>query len=499
MRQIRTYTVIAVLPGMLNCPAALAATINVPFGQPTIQAGIDAAVSGADEVVVAPGTYNEIIDLKGKAITVRSSGGAAVTTIDATLAPDPGDGKPVVRCDNGETAATVLDGFTITGGTGDTAASAVPVGGGMFNNLSSATVANCIFTGNSAKNGSDMSNTNESSPTVINCTFSTNITADSGSQGGGMYNKDGSNPTVIDSTFIGNSSQDGGAMSIGYDSSPVVTNCTFSGNTASGGGGMSIYDGIPIVTNCLFSENTGGGMTIVEGSPIVTNCSFVDNEAGATGGGMLLNNSSPTVTNCTFSGNTTDENYGGGISVFNTSNPTITNSVLWGNSDAGGMNATAQIYVHSGGGTPVVNYSNVQGGWAGSGGNNINADPLFADAPNGDLRLSAGSPCINAGDNGVVTEPADLDGNNRISSLGCGFSAIVDMGAYEFEPSPGDQDGDGVTNASDNCPCYPNPTQEYNRADFDEDCDVDGIDFAVFASCYNKAGNPPRSLGCPQP
>ncbi|MCH9022482.1 MAG: hypothetical protein IID32_06930, partial [Planctomycetes bacterium] len=49
-----------------------AATINVPGDQPTIQAGIDAAVNG-DEVVVAPGTYNEIIDFLGKAITVRSA------------------------------------------------------------------------------------------------------------------------------------------------------------------------------------------------------------------------------------------------------------------------------------------------------------------------------------------------------------------------------------------------------------------------------------------
>ena len=34
--------------------------------------------------------------------------------------------------------------------------------------------------------------------------------------------------------------------------------------------------------------------------------------------------------------------------------------------------------------------------------------------------------------------------------------------------------------------------------DFDKDGDIDGLDFSNFASCFNKAGNPPRTLGCPQ-
>ena len=33
--------------------------------------------------------------------------------------------------------------------------------------------------------------------------------------------------------------------------------------------------------------------------------------------------------------------------------------------------------------------------------------------------------------------------------------------------------------------------------DFDMDGDIDGVDYSVFASCHNGAGNPPRTLGCP--
>ena len=37
-----------------------------------------------------------------------------------------------------------------------------------------------------------------------------------------------------------------------------------------------------------------------------------------------------------------------------------------------------------------------------------------------------------------------------------------------------------------------------NAFDFDKDGDIDGVDFSKFASCFNKAGNPPRTIGCPQ-
>ena len=66
------------LSAVLTGGTAQAVTLLVPSQYATIQAAIDAAQPG-DTVVVAPGTYNEEINLLGKAITVRSSAGAATT------------------------------------------------------------------------------------------------------------------------------------------------------------------------------------------------------------------------------------------------------------------------------------------------------------------------------------------------------------------------------------------------------------------------------------
>ena len=225
----------------------------------------------------------------------------------------------------------------------------------------------------------------------------------------------------------------GGGMRSG--SSPTIINCTFIGNSAhwSGGGmdnsGGTFEDNIATLSNCFFIGNSagfyGGGINNVYSNPVLNNCVFIGNHSGDSGGGFVDDwCSHSTLTNCTFIDNTADSE-GGGMWNYDCcfGEPVITNCIFWGNSDNSGMDYDSQIS-----GCGVVDYCYIQG--------DRPADPGFVD-PNGidgiagtqddDLRLSADSLCIDAGDNSAVTVPTDLDGNQRIANN------FVDIGAYEFQ------------------------------------------------------------------
>jgi len=185
-------------------------------------------------------------------------------------------------------------------------------------------------------------------------------------------------------------------------------NCVLAGFTITGGKtGIYCSGSSPTITNCTIVENTdaalGGGVYMEgSGSPTLANCTIINNSASFAGGGMYNQDSSPALNNCTFSGNSASY-FGGGIYCGGGS-ATLTNCIVWGDTPE-------EISLF--GGTLLINYSDVKGGWPGEG--NIDTDPLFADPDNEDyhLKSQAGrwdlntqtwvlddvtSPCIDAGD-----------------------------------------------------------------------------------------------------
>ena len=126
-------------PIWITVPSATPTTLRVPSQYAAIQAAIDHATDG-DTVLVADGLYtgegNKNIDFRGKAIVLRSENGAEVCIIDCE-----GCGRGFYF-HSGETASSLVDGFTVTHGREE-------LGGGICcKDSSSPTITNNIFMDN---------------------------------------------------------------------------------------------------------------------------------------------------------------------------------------------------------------------------------------------------------------------------------------------------------------------------------------------------------------
>ncbi len=173
-----------------------AAIINIPADQPTIQAGIIAAVD-ADTVLVQPGTYVENINFNGKLITV---GSLFLTTQDTTYISstiiDGNSSGSVVTFATSESSSAILCGFTITNGLVTGTGWPDDSGGGIFCHNSSPSLQNLTISDNTASNYGGGIYCMYSNPSIVNVTISDNYSSGNyDSNGGGLY-CDYSNPSL---------------------------------------------------------------------------------------------------------------------------------------------------------------------------------------------------------------------------------------------------------------------------------------------------------------
>lgn len=196
------------------------------------------------------------------------------------------------------------------------------------------------------------------------------------------------------------------------------------------GGAIQVFGGTrgAFLQNLILVGNeaaNGGAIAVDEAGTQIINCLLFDNAATNGGGAMIVRrNSTAIMENTTVADNLGNFLAGG---VINESKLTIRNSILWNNN-------LRQIDTFAGGtlgAVTSVSFSDIERGHPGFA--NIDRDPLFANSPNGNFSLRAGSPAIDAGTN---QNALTFDLNRRSRPLDGNHDgiAIVDMGAFEFDP-----------------------------------------------------------------
>jgi parallel beta-helix repeat protein len=173
--------------------------------------------------------------------------------------------------------------------------------------------------------------------------------------------------------------------------SPIITGNVIKHNNhlCGNGGGIHCRDSDALIIDNIIDRNWaselfmpchvyGGGVYCRGGSPVLADNVISRNASAYRGGGVSFHNSAVTLV-----GNTIFANRGGGI-YCSGSSVRITNSIIWAN---GIETRASSIW---------ATYCDIAGGWPGTG--NIDGDPLFIDARNGNFNICQQSPCLDAGD-----------------------------------------------------------------------------------------------------
>jgi parallel beta-helix repeat protein len=350
------------------------------------------ASQGGDEVWVAKGTYVETVRIPNGVGLYGGFGGSEADRSERNAITNP------TVLDGGGGSANVValvfsnnivDSFTLRNG-----------GYGVYLRTGTHTISNDTISGNSF--GGVIAN--YGTLTLTNNTVS-------GNAGSGIVVQRGSTASLTNNTVFSNT---GAGVS-------VAGSATLDRNSICGNSSYGVYIGYnALLTRNIICRNTLHGVFVYSATATLKDNTILSNSKC----GVDLVVSSATVANNTISDNGSD-----GISDSNIS--AVTNNVVVFNGGYG---------VHRGAGSFVTySHNDVYGNTAGQYSNylppanmaNISADPLFADRASSDYHLLVGSPCIDAGDDSVLTSgETDIEGNPRKQK------AHVDIGAYEF-PAPG--------------------------------------------------------------
>ena len=177
-------------------------------------------------------------------------------------------------------------------------------------------------------------------------------------------------------------------------------------------------------------SSNGGAAMFIDSSIIffsnslVYNNSAIDLHHGVTmytytGGIVAMNNSILNLKNISFHGNSgtdavyyedDDEpfGYGSALHLYDSSNATLINSIIWNEGDLITVEPEQVV------GSVDISFSNILGGWEGSG--NIDHDPLFCNPDSNDFTLAENSPCVGSGEDGI-----------NMGALGIGCEAILSI------------------------------------------------------------------------
>ena len=368
-----------------------------------IPEALETAASG-DEVWVAEGTYDGGIVLKeGVALLGGFAGDEAGP--EQRDARDPSahltvlDGSSsavvatIVTAPLGITPATVLDGFTLRTGSR-----------GVFCDGSSPTIRRNAITG-IVYNAIVCRQTglSASAPVIEDNTIADNAR--------GIYGDERSAPVIRRNRILRNGKDEvafeGGGMFFASGAKPVISGNLIAENRAWLGAGLYAGSGVLTVANNVFARNQGIGLyaikTGLQETSLIANNTFVEN----TGAGLRLDASPAVVANNIFAYNSTG--FHALLAIEIVAPPALRNNDAFGN---------AQNY------TGIADPTGADG--------NISAAPLFVDRAAGDYHLGPASPCIDAGDDGVVgPEWRDIDGQDRL------MGPHVDIGADEFAQGVG--------------------------------------------------------------